>query len=124
MKKNPLDFDGMLDRVIADEEEFPISLVVATVIATTNSSDNVTDQTEENSNTLRDLLDRLSWKQKIAVAQIACNLIGSTEPIQLIKLQPFGEHFDDQLQKAITLMNSLEPETLSEIAIEILQEVA
>lgn len=71
---------------------------------------------------LRVLLNGLSWSQKIAVAQIACNQIGSTEPTQLIKLKPFGETFDDQLQAAIKLMGLLPPETLAEIAIEILEE--
>jgi hypothetical protein len=66
----------------------------------------------------------LSWKQKIAIVQIACNLIAKDEPTQLIKLQPFAEPFDDhQIQVAITLMESLEIEILSEIAIEILKEV-
>ncbi|MEG4372993.1 hypothetical protein QUB29_26415 [Microcoleus sp. B4b_D2] len=71
---------------------------------------------------LRVLLNGMSWIQKIAVAQIACNQIGSKEHIQLIKLHPFGEQFDDQLQAAIILMGSLPPDTLAEIAIEILEE--
>lgn len=71
---------------------------------------------------LRVLLNGLSWIQKIAVAQIACNQIGSAEPTQLIKLHPFGKTFDDQLQAAIILMGFLPPDTLAEIAIEILEE--
>jgi hypothetical protein len=71
---------------------------------------------------LRVLLNGLSWVQKIAVAQIACNQIGAAEPTQLIKLHAFGEAFDDQIQTAIILMGSLPPDTLAEIAIEILEE--
>ena len=130
MQHNPLDFDGMLDRVIAGEEELPDSLAVAIMLPpiepTFNPEGNVADkiiQQRASLKHLRVLLNGLSWSQKIAVAQIACNQIGSTEPAQLIKLKPFdGEYFDDQLQAAIVLMGSLPPETLSEIAIEILEE--
>lgn len=71
---------------------------------------------------LQVLLNGMDWNQKIAVAQIACNQIGAIEPTQLIKLHPFGETFDDQLQAAIILMGSLPPDTLAEIAIQILEE--
>lgn len=71
---------------------------------------------------LRILLQGLSWPQKIAVAQIASNQIGARESTQLIKLHPFTDNFDDQVQTAIILMGSLQPETLAEIAIEILEE--
>lgn len=64
----------------------------------------------------------MTWVQKIAVAQIACNQIGSRESVQLIKLHPFGETFDDQLQAAIILMGSLPTEAVTEIAMEILEE--
>lgn len=70
---------------------------------------------------LRILLQGLSWPQKIAVAQIACNQIGSRKSVQLIKLHPFGKTFDDQLQAAIILMGPLPAETLAGIAIEILE---
>lgn len=70
---------------------------------------------------LRVLLKGLSWPQKIAVAQIACNQIGARESTQLIKLHPFGERFDDQLQAAIILMGSLSVDALAVIAIEILE---
>jgi hypothetical protein len=70
---------------------------------------------------LRVLLKSLSWPQKIAVAQIACNQIGARESTQLIKLHPFGETFDDQLQAAIILMGSLSADALAVIAIEILE---
>ena len=70
---------------------------------------------------LRILLQGLSWPQKIAVAQIACNQIGARESTQLIKLHPFADNFDDQVQAAIILMGSLQPETLAGIAIEILE---
>lgn len=71
---------------------------------------------------LRILLGEMNWSQKIAVAQIACNQIGDATDPQLIKLNPMGEKFDSQLQAAIVLMGALPPETLSEIAIEILEE--
>ncbi|MEG4419412.1 hypothetical protein QUA70_12485 [Microcoleus sp. LAD1_D5] len=71
---------------------------------------------------LRILLNEMDFGHKIAVAQFACNLIGSTQLPQLINLKPFREKFDGQLQAAITLMGSLPPDTLSEIAIEILEE--
>ncbi|MEG3838912.1 hypothetical protein [Microcoleus sp. herbarium14] len=71
---------------------------------------------------LRVLLNGMTWPQKIAVAQIACNQIGSAESVQLVKLHPFGETFDDQLQAAIILMGSLPAEALAEIVIEILEE--
>jgi hypothetical protein len=73
-------------------------------------------------NQLRALLNDLDFSHKIAIAQIACNQIGSAEPGQLIKLKPSGERFDEQLQAAIVWMGSLPPETLAEIAIEILEE--
>lgn len=79
-------------------------------------------QQRESLKNLRVLLNGLDFSHKIAIAQIVCNQIGSTEPTQLIKLKPFGEYFDDQLQGAILLMASLPPETLAEIAIEILEE--
>lgn len=69
---------------------------------------------------LRVLLKGLSWPQKIAVAQIACNQIGVRESTQLIKLHPFAERFDDQLQAAIILMGSLSADALADIGIEIL----
>jgi hypothetical protein len=71
---------------------------------------------------LRVLINDMKFSHKIAVAQLACNLIGSTEPVQHVKLKPFGETFDYQIQAAIKLMDSLPLETLSEIAIEILEE--
>lgn len=71
---------------------------------------------------LRVLLNGLSWIQKIAVAQIACNQIGSAEPVQLMKLKPVEETFDYQLRAAVQLMGSLPPKMLAEIAIEILEE--
>jgi hypothetical protein len=71
---------------------------------------------------IRTLLNDLDFSHKIAIAQIACNQIGSAEPGQLIKLHPFGGNFDDQLKAAIVWMRSLPPETLTEIAIEILEE--
>lgn len=71
---------------------------------------------------LRILLQRLNWYQKIAVAQIACNQIGSRESVQLTTLHPFGATFDDQLQAASILMAALPAETLAGIAIEILEE--
>lgn len=71
---------------------------------------------------LRVLLGGMSWIQKIAVAQMACNQIGEAEPVQIMKLKPVQEIFDYQLQAAVVLMNPLPPETLAEIAIEILEE--
>ncbi|MEG4807923.1 hypothetical protein QUA82_09860 [Microcoleus sp. F8-D3] len=72
-------------------------------------------------NHLRVLLSEMDFGHKIAVAQFACNLIGSTQLPQLINLKPFREKFDDQCLTAIKLMGSLPPDTLAEIAIEILE---
>ncbi|MEG4529866.1 hypothetical protein [Microcoleus sp. D2_18a_D3] len=71
---------------------------------------------------LRVLLNGMSWIQKIAVAQIACNQIAAAEPVQIMNLRPVEEIFDYQMQAAVQLMGSLPPDTLAEIAIEILEE--
>jgi len=69
---------------------------------------------------LRILLQGMTYAQKIAVAQIACNQMAGNPSNQLIQLKPIGE-FDDQLKASFTLLGSLQPETLAGIAIEILE---
>ncbi|MEG4441986.1 hypothetical protein QUB47_19095 [Microcoleus sp. AT9_B5] len=71
---------------------------------------------------LRHLLNGMTYAQKIAVAQIACNQMAGNPSNQLIQLKPIGE-FDDQIKSAFVLLGSLPSETLAEIAIEILSEV-
>ena len=71
---------------------------------------------------LRMLIERLTWPEKIAVAQIACNQIGSRQPVQLVKLHPFGgANFGNHLEVASILMAALRTKTLAGIAIEILE---
>lgn len=71
---------------------------------------------------LRVLLNGTSWIQKIAIAQMALAQISNAQPVQIMKLAPIEEIFDYQLQAAVILMKSLPPDTLAEIAIEILKE--
>ena len=130
MQHNPLDFDGMLDRVLAGEEELPDSLAVAIMLPpidpTFNPEGNdLADQIIQERSSfakLRGLLNGMTYAQKIAVAQIACNQIAGNPSNQLIQLKPIGNRFDDQLQAAFVLLGSLPLETLAEIAIEILEE--
>ena len=70
---------------------------------------------------LRMLIERLTWPEKIAVAQIACNQISSRQPVQLLELRPFGATFDNQLAVASTLMATIRTKTLAGVAIEILE---
>ena len=129
MEHNPLDFDGMLDRVVAGEEELPDSLAVAIMLPpidpTFNPEGNeLADQIIQQRASLaqlRGLLNGMDWTQKIAVAQIACNQISIAGPVRLVQLQPL-ETSDYELQAAATLMRLLPPDTLAEIAIEILEE--
>lgn len=71
---------------------------------------------------IRGVLDGMDWAQKIAVAQIACNQLSAAEPVRLVKLEPFEKVADYELRAVATLMRLLPPETLAEIAIEILEE--
>lgn len=70
---------------------------------------------------IRALLGGMSYAQKIAVAQIACNQMAGNPSNQLIQLKPIGE-FDDQLKASFTLLGSLPLEMLAGVAIEILEE--
>ena len=71
---------------------------------------------------IRGVLNGMDWIQKIAVAQIACNQISATEPVRLVKLESFEKTPDYKLRAVAGLMRLLPPETLAEIAIEILEE--
>ncbi|MEG4427086.1 MULTISPECIES: hypothetical protein [unclassified Microcoleus] len=71
---------------------------------------------------LRGLLKEMSWFRKLAVVQMACNQISAAGPVQHVKLQPLGT-FEYELQLAATVIRLLPPDTLIEIAIEILSEV-
>ena len=71
---------------------------------------------------LRSLLNNMTYAQKIAVAQIACNQMAGNPSNQLIQLKPIGERFDDQIQDVFVLLGSLSLETLAQVAIEILEK--
>lgn len=91
---------------------------------TTDLEGNDTDKIEQEQTALiglRMLIQRLSWPEKIAVAQIACDQISSRQPLQLIKLHPFGANFGNLLEAASILMATLRTKTLAGIAIEILE---
>ena len=68
------------------------------------------------------LIEEMDFGHKIAVAQFACNLIGSTQLPQLVSLRPFGAKFDNQCLTAIKLMGSLSADALADVAIKILEE--
>lgn len=91
---------------------------------TTDLEGNEADKTEQEQTALiglRILIQRLTWSEKIVVAQIACNQIGSRQPVQLLELHPFGATFGNHLEVASILMAALRTETLAGIAIEILE---
>ena len=71
---------------------------------------------------LRTLVNGMTYAQKIAVAQIACNQMAGSPSNQLIQLKPIGGEFDDQLKLAFVWLGSLSLETLAQLAIEILEE--
>ena len=90
----------------------------------TDLEGNEADKTEQEQTALiglRMLIQRLTWPEKIAVAQIACNQISSRQPIQLLELHPFGATFGSHLEVASILMAALRTKTLAGIAIEILE---
>jgi len=72
---------------------------------------------------LRILVNGMTYAQKIAVAQIACNQMASSPSKQLIQLEPIGGEFDDQIKSAFVLLGSLSLETLVQVAIEILENL-
>ena len=91
---------------------------------TTDLEGNEADKAEQEQTALiglRMLIQRLSWPEKIAVAQIACNQISSRQPVQLLELHPFGANFGNHLEVASILMAALRTKTLAGIAIEILE---
>jgi hypothetical protein len=71
---------------------------------------------------LRIRVNGMTYAQKIAVAQIACNQMAGSPSNQLIQLKPIGGEFDDQLKLAFVWLGSLSLETLAQLAIEILEE--
>ena len=66
---------------------------------------------------IRGVLNGMTWVQKIAVAQIACNQLSAAEPVRLVKLEPFEKVADYELRAVAALMRLLPLETLAEIAI-------
>ncbi|MEG4815614.1 hypothetical protein [Microcoleus sp. K5-D4] len=70
---------------------------------------------------LRALLKEITWFRKLAVVVIACHQAITEGPVEYVKLQPLGE-FEYELKAATTWIRSLPPDTLIEIAIEILSE--
>ncbi|WP_293341095.1 hypothetical protein [Microcoleus sp. CAWBG58] len=115
---NPLDFDGMLDRVAAGEEDLPDSLVVA-IVDTDNSIKSRIIRQRASLSHLRHLLSHVNWSQKIAICQLACNQIDQRE--RLVQVLPVGGEFDTKIKAAIALMAELTPDILSEIVIEIME---
>lgn len=90
----------------------------------TDLEGNEADKTEQEQTALiglRMLIQRLNWPEKIAVAQIACDQISSRQPVQLIKLHPFGANFGNHLEVASILMATIGTKTLAGVAIEILE---
>ena len=72
---------------------------------------------------LRVIVRDMTYSQKVAVAQIACNQMAGSPSNQLIQLKPIGGEFDDQIKSAFVLLGSLPLETLAQVAIEILENV-
>ena len=119
MTFNPLDFDGMLDRIIDGEEDFPDSLVVATL--GDEDFDDVVDGIVKQRTAfgkLNLLLDRMTWNQKIAVALIALDKATKNQIVQVLISK---KDFNEQVQEALDLVSELQPETQIEMAIEILE---
>jgi hypothetical protein len=72
---------------------------------------------------LRVIVRDMTYSQKVAVAQIACNQMAGSPSNQLIQLKPIGGEFDDQIKSAFVLLGSLPLETLAQVAIEILENL-
>ena len=70
---------------------------------------------------LKNLVNGMTYAQKIGVAQIACNQMAGSPPNQIIQLKPIGGEFDDQIRSAFVLLGSLPLETVAKVAIEILE---
>jgi hypothetical protein len=69
---------------------------------------------------LNNLLDAMNWHQKMAVGQLAYNMIDSTEN-RILNVEPVNLHFDDMVKEITKLLRILPPETLAEIACDIVQ---
>lgn len=69
---------------------------------------------------IRELINGMDWNQKIAAVQIACNQISAAGTVRLVKLD-LSKTSDYQLKAVAALVRLLPPETLAEIAIEILE---
>lgn len=79
-------------------------------------------QEEESLKRLQALLSDMTLPQKVKAAQIAWHQIDAEAVRPVIKLKPFGEIFDYQVQAAIQLLLELPPQTVLETVLEILKE--
>jgi len=70
----------------------------------------------------RDLIDKMTWSHKIAIAQIGLHKISFTATLKYVDILPLWETFDDQIKASVELMERLPVNTLKEIVIEILEE--
>lgn len=70
---------------------------------------------------LDDLLDNFNWHEKMAIGQAAYFFIDTTHH-NLLKLTPAHGELSKPIQEAMQLVENLSPQSLAELAAEILEE--